>query len=137
MDFPRYYPSRRSIDPGDYPVKKFRAQNGSELRILYGDKPTGIKLTLEYNGLDDKEAQDFRDHYYSKKGTFEAWHFNVDNIEYRRGWEGYKNGEDGRVGNVLGVLELGNIWRWEKAPVITNVYPGVSNVSVSLIGVLP
>ena len=136
MDFPRYYPSRRSIDPGDYPVKKFRAQNGSELRILYGDKPTGIKLTLQYNGIEDERAEEFRAHYYSKKGTFEAWHFNVDNIEYRRGWEGKSDGDD-ELGNLLGVLRIGNIWRWEKAPVITNVYPGVSNVSVSLIGVLP
>ena len=128
MDFPRLYPSRRSINPGDYPVKKFNAQNGSELRILYGDKPTGIKLTLEYNGIEDTKAQEFREHYYSKKGTFEAWHFDVNNIEYRRGWEGESS--------VLGVLEIGNIWRWETAPIITNVYPGVSNVSVSLIGVL-
>lgn len=136
MDFPRYYPSRRSIDPGDYPVKKFRSQSGSELRILYGDKPTGIKLTLQYNGLEDKKAEEFRSHYYSKKGTFEAWHFDVNNIEYRRGWEGVNDNDDD-FGNLLGVAVIGNIWRWEKAPVITNVYPGVSNVSVSLIGVLP
>jgi len=126
IDFPIIPPSARSIDPGDFPVKSFKAQNGSELRILYGNKRTGLKLSLEYKGLDDAKAQLFYEHFHQQKGTFGVFSFADETV--RQGWEGDSE--------IFGAEAWGNRWRYESAPVITNVYPGLSNVSVSLVGVL-
>lgn len=127
LEFPSFTPSTRAIDAGNFPVKSFRAQNGSELRILYGDKRTGMKLSLQYNGLEDAKAELFYDHYHQQKGTFTPFSFYLD-TNVKDGWEGNAD--------TLGSVAWGNLWRYDSAPVITNVYPGVSNVSVSLVGVL-
>jgi hypothetical protein len=126
LDFPQIVPSGRSVEFGNYPVKTFTAQNGSELRILYGNQRTGKTLTLSYNGITDAVAEQFYDHYDQQKGTFETFSLGLEGeAKAKEGWEGNED--------VLG--SLGN-WRYAGPPVITNVYPGVSNVSVSLVGVL-
>jgi len=131
LDFPQIVPSRRSVEVGDYPVKKFKSQNGDELRILYGDKRTGKKLSLQYNGITDVEAELFYDHYEQQKGTFSIFYLS----NSAGGGSRTKFGWEGNI-DVFGAAESGNAWRYEKPPVITNVYPGVSNVTVSLLAVL-
>ena len=47
MAFPAHEPTGRSFDAGDYRYKTFSSQSGKEIRILYGDKRTGMKLQLQ------------------------------------------------------------------------------------------
>ncbi len=73
MAFPTLKPSSRSYDPGTYPVKVFKAQNGKETRILYGSERTEVKLSLSYANIGDANAEQFLDHYDQVQGTFSTF----------------------------------------------------------------
>ena len=73
MAFPTLQPTGRTYDPGSYPVKTFRAQNGKEHRILYGSERTEVKLSLSYANIGDANAEQFLDHYDEVQGTFSTF----------------------------------------------------------------
>ena len=56
MAFPSLAPTSRSFSAGDYPVKTFKSQNGAEVRILYGNSRTDVKLQLSYENIGDALA---------------------------------------------------------------------------------
>lgn len=85
MAFPILKPSSRSYDPGSYPVKTFKAQNGKETRILYGSERTDVKLSLSYANIGDPNAELFLDHYDEVQGTFQT--FNLPG-QALGGWDG-------------------------------------------------
>ena len=85
MAFPNLKPSSRSYEPGSYPIKTFKAQNGAERRILYGTERTEVKLSLSYANIGDANAERILDHYDEVQGTFQT--FKVPNIVLT-GWEG-------------------------------------------------
>jgi len=124
MAFPTLQPTGRDFDPGTYPVKTFRAQSGAETRILYGNQRTGMTLGLSYDNILDTEADDFLAHFDEVQGTFQT--FTVPS-DVRSGWSGTDSAID---------VPSPNAWRYESAPVITSVRPGVSSVKVKLVGVL-
>jgi hypothetical protein len=125
MAFPNLTPTSRSFESGDYPVKTFKAQNGAEVRILYGDKRTNMKLSLSYANITDAQAEQFLDHFDEVQGTFKT--FTLPSLT-RNGWTGNKD--------ALGAQTHGNDYRYEKAPQQVQVRPGISTVTVNLIGVL-
>lgn len=131
MPFPfALKPTSRAFEPGDYPVKAFSTQDGSEVRILYGTKRTRMKLSLTYANINDSDAQLFLDHYDETKGTFSTFAVvSADDVSgsVKTGWEG--------TPETLGAGAAGSIYRYEKAPALTQVRPGVSTVKVNLIGV--
>tara|TARA_Y100000361_G_scaffold51986_1_gene45495 strand:+ start:8594 stop:8968 length:375 start_codon:yes stop_codon:yes gene_type:complete len=124
MAFPTHKPSGRSFAAGNYPYKTFSSQSGKEYRILYGDKRTGMKLSLQYANISDAAADDFVDHYDETKGGFDV--FSLPS-EFRAGWSGDAAAIDASTGNS---------WRYESPPQIASVRPGTSSVTVNLIGVL-
>jgi len=124
MAFPALVPTSRSFDAGDYPIKTFKSQNGAETRILYGSNRTNMKLSLSYANITDANAELFLDHYDEMKGTFTTFGIDV----AKRGWEGNID--------AIGAATHGNAYRYESAPQLTQVRPGVSTVTVSLIGVI-
>lgn len=73
MAFPTLQPTGRTYDPGSYPVKTFKAQNGKEHRILYGSERTEVKLSLSYANIGDANAEQFLDHYDEVQGTFSTF----------------------------------------------------------------
>jgi len=123
-------PSARTFESGDYPVKTYKAQNGAEQRILYGDKRTNMKLSLTYANILDADAELFLDHYDTVQGTFQT--FSLGSINgvnpTRGGWEGNKD--------ALGAQAQGNDYRYEGPPQVAQVASGRSTVTVNLIGVL-
>ena len=125
MAFPVLTPSDRVFDSGDYPVKVYKAQSGSETRILYGDKRTNMKLQLTYANISDANAELFLDHYDEMKGSFTTFDLN----------SGAKGGWSGNA-DAIGAQGHGNNYRYEAPPQVTQVRPGISTVTVSLIGVL-
>jgi hypothetical protein len=126
MPFPSLVPTSRSFDAGDYPIKTFKSQNGAETRILYGSNRTNMKLSLSYANITDANAELFLDHYDEMKGTFTT--FPVGRDTGKGGWEGNAD--------AIGASEHGNSYRYESAPQLTQVRPGVSTVTVNLIGVI-
>lgn len=128
MDYPvKHAPSSRQFDAGDFPVKQYTAQDGMSVRILYGSRRTGQQLSLQYSAIPDLDAQAFVEHYIEQKGTFGAWAMTL-TAGARRGWGGDYE--------TLGAVASGNRWRYAGPPTLTSVYPGVSNVSISLVAVL-
>ena len=125
MDFPDIQPTSRTFDPGNYPVKAFKAQNGAETRILYGDKRTNMKLALTYANISDAVAQQFLTHYDDVQGTFQT--FSV-LTEAKSGWSG--------DATAFSAAPQSNRYRYEGPPQVAQVRPGISTVTVNLIGVL-
>tara|TARA_R100001510_G_scaffold51237_1_gene50885 strand:+ start:244 stop:657 length:414 start_codon:yes stop_codon:yes gene_type:complete len=123
-------PSARTFESGDFPVKTYKAQNGAEHRILYGDKRTNMKLSLTYANILDADAEKFLDHYDEVQGTFKTFPLpSINGVNPTRGgWQGNKD--------ALGANIQGNDYRYEGPPRVVQVASGRSTVTVSLIGVL-
>jgi hypothetical protein len=123
MAYPTLAPTARSFSAGDYSYKTFKSQNGAEVRILYGDKRTGMTLDLSYDNIADTAADDFITHYDETKGGFTSFTLPT---AFRTGWSGNTSAIDAATGNK---------WRYDGPPQITSVRPGISNVTVKLVGV--
>lgn len=124
--FPTLKPSQRSFESGNYPVKVYRAQDGAERRIIYGNQRVGMKMQLVYQNITDAQAELFLDHYHSMQGTFQQFELTDGANGMKAGWEGN--------GDAIGAVAWGSQWRYERAPQLNSVYPGVSTVTVNLIG---
>jgi hypothetical protein len=124
MSYPALTPSSRRFESGDYPVQTFNSQSGVEVRILRGSKRTGMTLALGYQNLADTQVAQFLTHYDQMLGTFYTFDLSP---ETTRGWTG---------GAAMGTAGTGNRWRYAKPPAVENVRPGISSVTVELIGVL-
>ena len=124
MAFPALVPTSRDLDPGSYPVKAFRAQSGVEVRILYGNKRTDQMLDLSYTNVPDAQAQLFVQHFDAVLGTFQTFTLPA---ATRTGW----SADQATIDAVAGAA-----WRYEEAPKISSVRPGLSSVTVRLRAVL-
>lgn len=124
MAFPDLTPTSRTFESGDYPVKTFKAQNGSEVRILYGTTRTNMKLSMTFANIPDDDAQSILDHYDEVQGTFQTF---VVGAGPKKGWDGQNI--------AISARDNGNKYRYEGPPQQVQVRPGISTVTVSLIGV--
>lgn len=124
MSFPIFTPSSRQFGSGDFPVSKYEAADGVEIRILRGNLRTGATLSLVYNALSDAETDLFITHYEAQKGSFLSFTISPGAL---KGYEG--NSASINAGT-------GNEWRYASPIGIQSLYPGVSTVTVSLVGVL-
>jgi len=124
--YPAIAPSSRSYQAGDWPVKTFNAQDGAEVRILYGDKRFGHTLDLTYQNIPDTQAEEFMLHYFSVQGTYQTFALPTSS-GVAKGWEGN-----------LSFYNAGYLtqWRYAGPPVLTSVRPGVSTVEIRFIAVL-
>jgi len=128
MPFPALVPSARSFDPGNWPVKTYRAQNGAEVRLLYGNTRTGMTLQLEYSNIPDTDAQQFLKHFNEVRGTYQTFAFTGSL------WNRVLAGWHGAAEPLL--PPAGTDWRYDGPPSLNSVRPGVSTVSVTLRGVI-
>lgn len=132
--FPSLVPTGRAFTPGDYPVKRVGMLDGFETRLIYGNKQFAAELTLTYQNVSDEDALKFWDHFHQVKGTFGR---------FTLGGVGV-GAKAGIADDLATVLPFGDTadkngygyWTYAEKPVITSVYPGVSNVSVKLVGVI-
>jgi len=129
MDFPALEPTARTFDPGSYPVKTYKAQNGSEIRILYGASRTEMKLSLTYANISDANAELFVTHYDDRQGTFKTFSSSKLGNDIIAGWDGERS-------TIKNNPDKTAKYRYESAPVITQVAKGRSTVTVNLIGVV-
>jgi len=136
MSFPNLRPSSRRFTPGDWPVKTFNSVNGSEFRILRGSNRVNAKLELEFRNISDANARLFLLDYYARQGTFKSWAFEpAASRSVFHGWDASGSSDEGDT-TVLEAAPYGMQWRYEEEPQIEQVAPGVSTVSVKLIGII-
>ena len=127
MAFPTLAPSSRSYTGGDWPIASFQSQNGSEARILYGNRRVGHTLSLEYKNITDTEAESFFTDYYAQKGTYTTFALPQPITNNAgKGWSGDQN---------FFKAGSGVKWRYAEPPQLTSVYPGVSTVRIKLVAV--
>jgi hypothetical protein len=124
MTYPALAPTSRNYTTGDFPVRNYKAQSGAEVRILYGNQRTGMTLEMSYDNITDAQASTFLAHFDETKGTYLTFALPAKALD---GWTGSTKYLDGGGAND---------WRYESAPTVTNVAPGISKVQVKLIGVL-
>ena len=123
MAYPTLAPSARSYTPGDWAQKRYQAMSGAEVRIRYGDKRTDARLTLQYQNLTNANAALFLADYDTQLGTYKA--FTVP-AEVLAGWE-----ENNYVPNTSAMK-----FRYAGPPQLQAVSPGITSVSVELVGVI-
>lgn len=130
MAFPTIVPTSRNFNAGDWPVKTFRTQAGTESRILYGSQRTGQTLELSYQNVTDATAELFLDHYNEVRGTYGT--FGLGDIV---AGQGARSGWGGNY-DALGAFTSGGAYRYDGPPQVDAVKPGISNVSIKLVAVL-
>ena len=135
--FDDYAPSARQFTTGAFPIKTFQAQNGAEIRILYGNQLTGKKLNLTYANVTNSVAEHFIRHYVHMRGSYTQFSFNDTNQDgVRAGWDKNSNDDaDGVTKPGIGADSWGMKWRYAEEPRIQSVFKGRSTVSISLIAV--
>jgi len=122
--FPAITPTSRSYSAGNWPVKSFNAQDGVEVRILYGSRRFGHGFQLKYENIADSVAEQFLQHYFEQQGTYGTFAISADTVN---AWEGSADFFNAGIRTQ---------YRYAEPPVQTSVYPGVSTISVTLIASL-
>ena len=85
-----------------------------------------MKLQLTYQNISDTDAEAFINHFHKMKGTFTQFLLGTGQAGAKNGWEADPN--------TLGAELWGCNWRYESPPQLQSIYPGVSTVTVNLIG---
>ena len=135
MPFPESeVPTTRSFKAGTWSVQSFKSMSGSETRILYGDKQVGAELVLTYRNISDNRAKQFFDHFSEMKGIFQSFVFEVQKSKAKAGWDATSVPPETKYLSP-DLDDAAVIWRYKEPPQMRNVYPGYSDVTVTLVGV--
>lgn len=123
VTFPSIKPSARTYKMGAYPIKVYRALSGATVKRSFGNRPTGYQLDLRFERVSDATVNLILDHYTTTGGGFNR--FTVPDALFA----GMTDSLRGRIQAPTGVK-----WEYADAPRLESVFPGLSNVSVSLLG---
>lgn len=123
--FPAIKPSARQYTPGTYPTRTYRALAGTTVKRSFGNKPYGHSMALEFRNIPDTTLAQILSHYHDSQGGFSR--FALPNAVFA--------GMDATV-RVYMQSPKGIQWEYADPPQVESVYPGISNVSVSLLGEL-
>lgn len=123
-DFPSLIPTSRSFDPGDYPKQEYRTLSGAVWKRVFGSVRVGMTLNLEFANITDNNAALIINHYRAQVGTIVG--FNIP--------ESFIYG--GMSSSLVSAVDISSSVEWVYAgpPSVTSVVPGISTVSVSLVG---
>jgi len=121
--FPAIKPTARSYEPGDYPIQRYRTLSGAVWKRSFGNKRVGASLSLEFANISDDEAAQILAHYDEQGGTF--YRFVIPTVLLA--------GSSAKLQTVL-ALPPNLLWAYESGVSVKAVFPGVSTVSVRLIG---
>lgn len=122
-NFPAIKPASRSYSPGNYPIRDYTALNGAVWKRLFGSKRSGMTLSLEFRNIDDAVAAQILDHYDGQAGTY--YGFGIPSVLYA--------GMGGSLQSAAAIPQDVK-WVYASAPDVQSVFPGVSTVTVELVG---
>ena len=122
-DFPALTPTARNFQPGQYPVKTYRAMSGATLRRSFGNRAFGHTLDLQFDNVPEATVNTIIDHYNTQGGgtlgfTLPATVF-----------AGYSADLRNRAQNPTGIE-----WLYAEPPSVSSVLRDRSSVTVKLIG---
>jgi len=136
--FPAVKPNSRSYEPGTYPSNTFESLDGTKTHLRYGNKRVNATLTLGFQNITDSEAFQILENYRLVNSVWDYVTFNSESGLAGVGGDGHTM-PDGSLGNLAAYIDeapSGLKWRYSKPPKVTNVYPGISNVSCSFVACL-
>ena len=130
--FPNMTPSSRTMTMGDLPSKVYRAMSGATVRRAFGNKKTQYVLKLQFKNIGDDNplrtgagtVAELLSHYDTASGTFDDFLLSKE-LFSGIGTTSKTYFKDADVK-----------WRYAKPPEVTSIHPGVSSVSIELIGEL-
>ena len=121
--FPSYIPTRRNFTPGIFPQKSFRTLGGTVAKRTFGNVAYGAKLELEFTNIIDDKVQAIIAHYQYQAQRNQRFQLPDTVIA------GMHNS---LATSVKAVSTLR--WEYESPPAIESIFPGISVVSLTLIG---
>lgn len=86
-----------------------------------------MTLELSYANITDSQANTFFTHYYETQGTYQTFTIPSTSNTFT-GWSG--------SAGALNLGSTGATWRYSEPPQQQSVRPGISTVTVRLVGVL-
>ena len=121
--FPSYIPTRRNFTPGIFPQKTFRTLGGVAAKRTFGNVAYGAKLELEFTNIVDDKVQAIIAHYQFQTQRNQRFQL-PDTI--------VAGMNASLATSVKAVTTLR--WEYESPPAIESIFPGISVVSLTLIG---
>lgn len=122
VSFPALRPVERQYTPGRFPTKRFASLSGFVTTRLYGSRANEATLSLKF-ATTDAEAASVVTAFMSARG--DADYLTIP----AQTWEGATGGL-----STAGPAYVR--WKFDGPPVVTSVFPGRSEVSVQLVGLL-
>jgi hypothetical protein len=99
----------------------FQSLSGYEVRVLHGSSPIGGSLSLAFDNLLEGDLKAVTDHFAACRGSYDLFDLPV------TAWAG--------LASYAHITPAGFKWRYQAAPQVTYVAPGVGNVSLTLLAV--
>lgn len=121
--FPSYIPTRRNFTPGIFPQKTFRTLGGVAAKRTFGNVAYGAKLELEFTNITDDKVQAIIAHYQFQTQRNQRFQL-PDTV--------VAGMSASLATSVKAVTTLR--WEYESPPAIESIFPGISVVSLTLIG---
>ena len=137
--FPAVKPNSRSYEPGTYPSNTFESLDGTKTHLRYGNKRVNATLTLGFQNISDAKAALIIENYEEVNSTWSYVTFSssdgVAGVSDDKEVAGQTN-PDSSLRSLVREGGEGLLWRYSKPPKVTNVYPGISNVTCSFVACL-
>jgi hypothetical protein len=121
--FPSYIPTRRNFTPGIFPQKTFRTLGGVAAKRTFGNVAYGAKLELEFTNITDDKVQAIIAHYQFQ--TQRNQRFQLPDTVIA--------GMNASLATSVKAVSTLR-WEYESPPAIESIFPGISVVSLTLIG---
>ena len=120
--FPALQPTSRQFVPGTVPVSTFMSIAGKETRVITGANAVSHSISLSFANVSENVARQIMTHWYGRQGM--ALAFTLPSALWA-GWVDYTS-----------AVEQSQEWRYQSAPSVAAVSPGIMNLSVQLVSVL-
>ena len=130
VTFPDIKPSSRSYTPGIYPQTEFIAQNGAKTVLRYGNKKVDAKLSLGFTNITDAQANEILNLYENVNSDYDFIFFRTQNA--MKGLDSTALRK--KMAENDGSFNLR--YRFDGAPTVTSVRPGISNVQCKFVACL-
>ena len=127
ISFPALVPSARSYTPGVFPETQFQAQNGSVVRVRYGNQRTNSRLSLTFSNITDANAAEVLQNYVDVMEDDNYAQFTTSNVA-----AGAEEGLIPFIRETNSALK----WKYASPPSVTSVKPGLSTVTCEFTGEL-
>jgi len=130
VQLPANVPTSRAFTAPRWPTSSSRSQSGVKTIRLWGSRPSQATLSLTYVNIPDADAALFISRYNSAKGPIEEVILAANTLE----------GVGGNLSAQMDIASLNQGLRWyfpeDSPPRVTSVIPGLSSVTITLIGEL-